>query len=463
MARFTGRPRISLCMIARDEEAMLPDCLESVKGAVDEIIVVDTGSRDATERVARQAGARVLPFPWVDDFAAARNHGVARATGQWVLVLDADERLAPGAAIRLRQAVSTASFDCGLVRLHEAASIQAPFADVLSGAARLSEPQLLPRLLRRTDGLAFVRPIHENVLPWLRRRGMKVAGLDVDIIHLGAVAQVVESRGKSARNIRMLKDRVDREPGDVEAHGYLAHEYLRAGRMDEAWSIVERGWSTVCSGRTVDATSIHRLATARALLLIDHGRYETARETVRVARGIEGDSPDLAFFMAYASESEATRTPEPARTALLGEACEGYRACLAQRGRSFAQAFVVGAASWYGSTRLGTVLLQLGRPTEALAAFDLALELRPGERAPALGRAEASIAQGEASAGLTQLDTLLDGGPDGWTLAALAADALGLTSDARLFAVRARDLARQGFVAGHRKDALRRLLGRLAA
>src|SRR5271156_3302650 len=101
-------PRISLCMIVRDEAAMLPGCLESVRGAVDEMIVVDTGSRDATIRVAEGAGAWVLPFEWIDDFAAARNHGIARATGEWVLVLDADERLAPGAPEGLRAAVAKA-------------------------------------------------------------------------------------------------------------------------------------------------------------------------------------------------------------------------------------------------------------------------------------------------------------------------------------------------------------------
>lgn len=454
-------PRISLCMIVRDEEAMLPGCLASVRDQVDEIVVVDTGSQDATVQLATQAGARVLHFPWVDDFAAARNHGIERATGQWVLVLDADERLVLRAGARLAAMVSGAAFDCGMIRLHEAATVDAKAADVLSGAARLSEPQLLPRLLRRTDGLAFVRPIHENVLPWLRRRGMRVAGIDADVVHLGATVSVVQSRDKSARNIRMLEARLEREPADVEVYGYLAHEYMRAQRTDDARRTIERGWHIVSVAG--DATSIHRLATARALLMIGLGRYEEARETIRVARGIEGDSPDLAFFMAYAAESEAMQAVEPARAALLADACDGYRACLAFRSRSFAQAFVVGASSWYGSIRLGTVLLQLGRAAEARAAFAQALQIRPGERAAALGRVEASIADGNAEAGLSELGALLDGGPDGWTLAALAAEAVGRPSDARLFMARAREAAGRGFVSGHRKGILSRLVGRLAA
>src|ERR1700733_750270 len=93
---------ISLCMIVRDEEAMLGDCLASVRGVVDDVVVVDTGSRDATKRIAVEGGARVFDFVGCDDFAAARNESPRHARGQWVLVLDADERLAPGSAAVLR-------------------------------------------------------------------------------------------------------------------------------------------------------------------------------------------------------------------------------------------------------------------------------------------------------------------------------------------------------------------------
>ena len=73
--------RITLCLIARDEERFLPACLASVRGAVDEIVVVDTGSADRTREIAAEAGALVVDFPWCDDFAAARNAGLARASG----------------------------------------------------------------------------------------------------------------------------------------------------------------------------------------------------------------------------------------------------------------------------------------------------------------------------------------------------------------------------------------------
>lgn len=87
--------RISLCMIVKDEEEHLPRCLASVADVVDEIVVVDTGSQDHTVAVAAAHGARVFQIPWTGDFSAARNAAIDRATGDWVLVLDADDELTP--------------------------------------------------------------------------------------------------------------------------------------------------------------------------------------------------------------------------------------------------------------------------------------------------------------------------------------------------------------------------------
>src|SRR5262249_33980822 len=97
-----ARPRVSLCMIVRDEEANLPACLASAADLVDEVVVVDTGSTDRTREVAARFGARVFDFPWVDDFAAARNESLRHATGDWVFWMDADDRLDEDNRGRLR-------------------------------------------------------------------------------------------------------------------------------------------------------------------------------------------------------------------------------------------------------------------------------------------------------------------------------------------------------------------------
>src|SRR5713226_2024289 len=84
---------ISLCLMVRNEEHDLPGCLQSAGDLVDEIIVVDTGSTDRTKEVAASFGAKVFDFPWCDDFAAARNECIRHATGEWILWMDADERI----------------------------------------------------------------------------------------------------------------------------------------------------------------------------------------------------------------------------------------------------------------------------------------------------------------------------------------------------------------------------------
>jgi glycosyltransferase involved in cell wall biosynthesis len=459
-----SKPTITLCMIVRDEESMLGACLASARSAVTDMVVVDTGSRDKTKQVAADAGARVFDFAWCDDFAAARNEALKHARGAWVLVLDADERLAPGCAARLRAAVEGVRFDCGMLRLHDAARVDASLEDVVSGRERAAEAQLVPRLLRRTDGLAYVDAIHENVMPWLRRRGMKVGGVDVDIVHLGATAEVVGAKAKIGRNIRLLNVRIERNPGDLAACGYLAHEFMRAGAVDEAFSLVERAWTHVPLGEDVEgAPTIHRLATTRAFLLIQRGRFHDARETVLRAQELEGRSPDLAFLRARSSESEAPLSADPAdRRARLAAAREGYAECLGFRGRVFAQSFILGASSWYGAIRLGTVELLLDRPAEALCAFDMALKIRPSEREARLGRAEALIQLGEAAAALRTMEGLLDdSSPDSWALAASAVSVMRLPDDARLFAGRALALAGKTFIAPHRRGKLRELIASL--
>src|SRR5262249_15334550 len=97
------RMRVSLAMIVRNEEANIAACLASVAGLLDEIIVVDTGSTDRTIELAHAAGARVVKFVWVDDFAAARNLSLDQATGDWIFWLDADERLDAETRKRLRR------------------------------------------------------------------------------------------------------------------------------------------------------------------------------------------------------------------------------------------------------------------------------------------------------------------------------------------------------------------------
>jgi glycosyltransferase involved in cell wall biosynthesis len=102
---FPDRDRISLCMIVRNEERKLARALDSARDWVGEIVVVDTGSTDRTVEIAESYGARVIHFPWCDDFSAARNASLDAATNEWALVLDADEQWVVTDPVELARAV----------------------------------------------------------------------------------------------------------------------------------------------------------------------------------------------------------------------------------------------------------------------------------------------------------------------------------------------------------------------
>lgn len=446
-------PRISACLITRDEAPMLPDCLASLRGVADEVIVVDTGSTDSTMAIARAAGAIVGEVAWQDDFSAARNASLARATGEWILVIDADERLAPTAEGAVRRALVSADFDCGMLPLHQATRAGASLTEILGGAARAGEPSYLPRLLRRTPDLRFEGIIHESVLPWLAARGMRLAFIEAPIIHLGGTREVRESKHKSDRNIGLLVQAAAMAPDDFTPLGYLAHEYLEAGRREEAIAVIDRGWALVERGDRPRRASVLRLATARGRVLLEAGDVVKLRATLDLATSIEGAHPDLDFFRGAANELDALSSYVPrARRAHLIAALAHYRSARQKRTTRYAQAFVSGASSWAAETRIGAVELALGRPAEARAAFTRALARRAGHREAALGLVECDLDVGRPEAALAAIEPLLDDRPDPWLLAAAAVEQLGMLRDFRTFLAKARERAPRGYLSPYRRE-----------
>ena len=108
---------ISLCMIVKDEEKVLARCLDSVKDAVDEIIIVDTGSRDGTKEVAGGYTGYIYDFPWQDDFSAARNEAFSKASMEYCMWLDADDVLPGGSAEKLLQLKEELPTDTDMVMM----------------------------------------------------------------------------------------------------------------------------------------------------------------------------------------------------------------------------------------------------------------------------------------------------------------------------------------------------------
>ena len=451
--------RLTLCMIVRDEERLLADCLRSAGRAVDRMVVVDTGSTDATREIAREFGAEVVDFEWCDDFAAARNAGLALVDTGYVLVLDADERLTGRGAKALRAAVKRGRVDLGLLPLHHASSLEASVDEVVSGRARHGEVQMLPRLLRRTPDLCYEGIIHESVGGWLQK-GRRVENIDAPIVHYGAAPELREALAKNERNLRLLERRAELEPGNSTNHAYLAAEQLRLGNAEEALETARRAWQLWRSAHERgERNDVVLPATLLGQLALQAGATDEAIQTATTALDVE-EHPNLHLIAGIAAEQTAGQLGDAA----LSQAALRYERCLALAGRPFMSEPMAGATSWQASMRLGSVRLQQECFDEAKTCFETTLRERPDELEAKLGLAEALLGKGDARAAFSMLEPLMSqSSPDAWLLAARSAVALGAPSDALALLEQARVHADRGrFVGAHRRVALEQLVERLS-
>jgi len=206
-------------MIVRDEAAMVPGFLAAAAGAWDELCVVDTGSTDGTPALLEAAGARVTRREWDHDFAAARNASLDLARGEWILFLDADERVTPALRDGLRAAAADPALGAATVVLRD---------DLPGGLRR--ETRLL-RLFRNDPRVRFRHRIHEDVTEAvadaLERTGRSLTHLDGVLEHLGYRPDVAARRDKKARDLALLRRCLADDPDDW----YSAHKMLELARF----------------------------------------------------------------------------------------------------------------------------------------------------------------------------------------------------------------------------------------
>jgi glycosyltransferase involved in cell wall biosynthesis len=207
---------ISACMIVRDEEKLLGRCLESFQGAWDELIVIDTGSKDRTEEIARGKGAQVKRFTGclgedgrMRDFALARNYGVDLAKGAYILWMDADDVLQPGGALRLRAAAARG----------------VPALQVTIRWNR--DSWLQTRLFRNLPHNRFVGRIHE----YPKVAGKTEKDREIVVQHL---PDKTGKEGSTERNLRLLEIEVRDDPANLRALFHLGNALRLSKRFDEA-------------------------------------------------------------------------------------------------------------------------------------------------------------------------------------------------------------------------------------
>ena len=281
---------IALVMIVRNEARCLARCLASARPWVDEMIVVDTGSTDATPQIARAAGAHVHRFDWVDDFAAARNYALGLTSAPWRLVLDADEWVERGGEV-LVAARAQEPGHIGL--LHVSSHID-------GGAGGMIEaPSWLPRLL--PSSVRYAGRIHEQPQSTLARRQLPVV-----IGHDGYLPD--QQAAKRGRNERLLRAALAEQPLDGYWNYQLGKDLETRTQFAAAlpyYALAQRVVDTHAAWR-------HDLVVRMLFTLKKLGRFDAAQALADAQAPHWQHSPDFFFTLGDVLLDQALAEPQRA-------------------------------------------------------------------------------------------------------------------------------------------------------
>ena len=359
---------LSLSMIVRNEEARLATCLASVKGFADEMVVIDTGSVDATVAVAVQAGARVEQMEWPGDFAPARNHALQYLKGDWVLVLDADEQLRPEVVPSLKALM--AQPDVLVINLlrYEIGAAMAPYSSV-------------SRLFRRHPSIQWSRPYHsmidESVQAILTSEPhWRIANCsEPAILHDGYRPELLAGSDKADQLREAMESDLKRHPGDPYASAKLGGLLISEGRATEAIPLLRQG----LEGATAQSSERYELLLHLGLALTESDPDE-AMASYRQALDIPLDTR----ITLGARLNLAARLMEQDQ---LDEAIQ-----LTQTATQRAPEVALG---WYN---LGLMLRKKGEIASALDAYGRSLALDPNNAACHQNHAVARLLGGDIEA-----------------------------------------------------------------
>ncbi len=348
--------RLALVMIVRDEARCIARCLESVRPHVDEMIVLDTGSTDDTVAIAERCGATVHPFPWCDDFAAARNAALDHSDADWNLVLDADDWLvgdpaALGPATLPPASVAPPSF-IGCVRIVNERSAE-------EGVARKFIPRVLPR------GVRYVGRIHEQPVSPLPH-----SVLAIQLRHDGYEPAQLDR--KANRNEALLRAELQANPDDPYLWFQLGREHLVRDNPGEAADHLMAAYRT--SGPATPFRHGIVVSALRALKRAE--RFPEALAFADAEHRNWPKSPDFYFAVADLYLEWASRNPASAMDELLPIVEGAWKRCLEIGEQPDLDGSVEGCGSYLAAGNLAMFYGQLGIADEAERYAQTAAEMR---------------------------------------------------------------------------------------
>lgn len=351
---------LSLCMIVKNERENLPRCLASAQPYVNEIVVVDTGSEDETPEIAKQFRAKLEYFEWCNDFAAARNYALSKVTGDWVLVLDADEELIVTSDDFLIQLTSSPEIIAYSLSLTDADSPQE------------MTPLQTPRLFRNKEEFRYVSGYHEQLTYENRAINHNFIGqLDgIHILHYGYGSNHIYEKNIN-RNIPILESIRQKEELSLMLLYCLAGMYNDTQQREKAQECYVEAFDKLLPD-LMDGTVPEKSGFVPSLMFIlgtqflQHEDYETVR--LLCQRGLE-------WFPTHPPLNYLTGSALKVLGFPLG-ATVYFKNCLKlngdnsyYKGEPFEQRYM----TTYPAYDLGRIYIELEQPQEALAAFELVL------------------------------------------------------------------------------------------
>jgi tetratricopeptide (TPR) repeat protein len=344
--------RVALVMIVRNEAANVVRALSSARNHVDELVVLDTGSFDATPDLARAAGARVGRFEWCDDFSAARNAALELAGADWHVIVDADEWIVDGGRSLLELRHTAPDF-VGMVR------VDSRF-DTPAGVS--IAPSWLPRVLPR--GVRYAGRIHEQP-----RHKLPARRLQVVLDHDGYRTQALQA--KAGRNTRLLAQAIERAPDDA----YLLYQ---AGKDHDVYERWPEAAAAFARSRDCDGTAtLHTEGMANSTPAWHHDRlvreihalkkcrrHAEAVHIAEAAMALWPESPDFFFALGDLLLDWAAEEPSRARD-LLPMIETAWLRCLEIGERPDLEGAVSGRGSTLAAHNLAVLYEGTGRPEKA--------------------------------------------------------------------------------------------------
>lgn len=279
-------PSISLCMIIKNEEKYLANCLRSVENIIDEIIVVDTGSTDNSIKICEEFNAKVLRYNWNNSFSEARNLSLKQAKGDWILWLDADEEMDKEDSKNLKDHIK---------KLNSEKLISIQLINFIGKEKNINYTFNMAhtRLIKNHLGFKFIYNIHETLnIEEVLGEVKEIKMIPVKVYHYGYLDEEVENKKKSDRNLNLLLKELEKEHSPwIEYH--IASEYYRMGNYNDSFDYVNRSIKGFIAEGKVPPSMLYKL---KYSILITSGSINGAWPSINSAISLYPDYVDLHYF-----------------------------------------------------------------------------------------------------------------------------------------------------------------------